>query len=143
MWSKVNLAYLLLCACALSLLSIWPAGHLGQRQWVWLISSISYPFSLRLTRPSVRFWKASLYFLSILLVSQVCSFVTYLAWYGLTQYHRLGSGSDAFYVTKLNVGESAAFFVALDLLPSFVVAAIGYPLGFLGAHLLIRQSRAT
>jgi len=141
--SKVNLAYLVLCAGALSFLSMSPAEHSGQRQWLWLISSISYPFFVRLTRPSARFWKASLYFVSILLVSHVCSFVAYLAWYGLTQYHRLGSASDAFYVTKLSVDESAAFFVALDLLPSFVIAAICYPLGFLGAYLLIRRSRAT
>jgi hypothetical protein len=120
-----------------------PAEHFGQRQWVWLISSISYPFFLRLTRPSARFWSGSWYFLSILTISQVCSFVTYLAWYGVGQYHRLASVSDALNVTKLSFSESAAFFVALDLLPSFVVVAICYPLGFLGAHWLIRQPRAS
>lgn len=143
MWCKVNLAYLLLCACALSLLSMSPAEHFGQRQLLWLISSVSYPFFLRLTRPSAGFLRGSLYFLSILAASQVCSFVVYLVWYGLTQYHRLGSASDAFYIAKLNIGESAAFFVALDLLPSFVIVAICYPLGFLAAYLLIRKSRAT
>ena len=140
MWSRINLIYLALCACAFSLLSMGPANHSSGRQWVWIISSISYPFFLGWTRPATQFWKGPVYFLSILTVAQICGFLAYMAWYGIVQYRRLLSVADAFSVARLNIGESAAFFIALDLLPSLVVAAICYSLGFFGTHLLIHRS---
>jgi hypothetical protein len=138
-WRRVNLIYLVLCAGALSLLSMAPAEHFVARQWVWIISSFTYPFFLVRTNPGFRFRKGPIYFFSILVVAQICGFVTYLVWYGILQGQRLASAPDALrYMFGSNANESAAFFIALDLIPSLIIAAVCYLLGYFGARTLTR-----
>jgi hypothetical protein len=135
---RVNLIYLTLVAVTISLLSMEPEKYIIVHQLVWIIASITYPFFLERTNPGIRFWKGPIYFFMILAEAQICGFVTYLVWYGVWQYQRLASASVAVDLAIQNINESAAFFIALDLVPSFVVSAVCYLLGYIGTRLLIR-----
>jgi hypothetical protein len=43
-----------------------------------------------------------------------------------------------FLIAVSSTGESVAFFTALDLIPSLIISAVGYLLGYVGACLLRR-----
>ena len=141
MWNRVSLIYLIVCSCVFSFLSMPPAGHEGKAQWMTLAISFSYPFFLAWTVPKNGFWRGALQLLLILTVALICGFLTYLLWYAYLQYRRLGGEFHLFEALGWTFGESLAFYLYLDVVPTFLIASVNYPIGYLASFGLIRLVR--
>jgi hypothetical protein len=142
MWNRVNLIYLIACACVLSSLSMHPASHNGARQFVILIAALVYPPFLMWLRPKTGFWKGAVSLISILTAALLCGFATYLLWYVHFQYKRLGSEFYLFEVLGWSFGESFAFFLFLDVCPAAIIVAVCYPVGYLLSFQIFRRIRS-
>jgi hypothetical protein len=119
-----------------------PADDKGWMQLVILTASLTYPFFLVWMRPKTGFWKGALQLLLIIVVALLCSFVVYLLWYAYYQYQRLGSEFRFFEALGWTFDESLAWFMALDVIPSVIIASVCYPIGYLASFQLFRLIRS-
>ncbi len=137
MWSKVNLVYLVACACVLSLRSVSVKYSLVPDLLVWVLLSLAYPFYLSWARPAPKFWRGLVHLLFILTIAQVLSFLVYFVWFGVHQIPPF-RGSAFIYLTQENTTLSAVVF-ALELISSLVVAVICYAIGYPASRRLVRR----
>jgi len=98
-----------------------------------LIASSTYPYFLLSKRPGQGFWKGALQLAMILSFALSCSFITYLAWYAVSQYQRLGPEFHLLEALSWTFGESIAFFAYFDVTPAALAAVISYPTGYFAA----------
>jgi hypothetical protein len=134
---KVNLAYLVACACVLSLRSVSVKNSLAPDFLIWALLSLAYPFYLSWVRSAPRFWRGIVHFLAILTAAQVFSFLVYFVWFGVHQIPPF-RGSALSYLTQENTTLSAVVF-ALELISSLVVAVICYAIGYPASRRLVQR----
>ncbi len=137
MWSKVNLIYLVACACVLSLRAVSVKSSLVPDLLIWILLSLAYPFYLSWVRTVPRFWRGLIHFLSILTVAQVFSFLVYFVRFGAHQIPPF-RGSAFIYLTQENTMLSAVVFAG-ELISSLVVAVICYAIGYPISCRLVRR----
>jgi hypothetical protein len=130
MWNRVSLIFLLVLSGLMVGISMPPAGHEVWSALLVLIASGAYPFFLLQKRTGQGFWKGALHLAMILSFALSCSFITYLAWYAVSQYQRLGPEFHLLEALSWTFGESVAFFAYLDVTPALLAAVIGYPTGY-------------
>jgi hypothetical protein len=119
-----------------------PAAYEGWMQLVILSTSLTYPFFLVWMRPKIGFWKGALHVLFIIVVALLSSFVVYLLWYAYYQYQRLGSEFRFFQALGWTFDESLAWFTALNVIPSVIIASVCYPMEYLASFQLFRLIRS-
>jgi hypothetical protein len=129
MWSKTKIAhtaaYLLLFSVLSFLFSIFslqtPEKRSGPFALVCALSAAIYPICLVCTRSKTGFWRGLFIFLLILTATQAVGFIVYLL---MTSEIKYGPGEDA------------AWFIALELIPSYIVAIICFPLAYWATRLV-------
>lgn len=138
MGNRVNLIYLIVCSCILSLLSLHLSGQPFWELLVILTTSLSYPFILAWRRPKTGFWMGGLWLLLILTVALFCDFMAGLLGYVDYQYLRLGREFRLLEVMNWYLGENPAFFFVLVVIPATIIAAVFYPIGCFSSLQLFR-----
>jgi hypothetical protein len=141
MWNRVNIIYLLVCICILSLPSMHSPGQPSWKLFVILLAALTYPFSLVWIRPKTGIWLGSIWLLVILTVALFCDFVAGLLWYVDYEYVRLGTEFKLPEALGWYLGESPAFFLVLVVIPAAAIAGTCYLIGYGASFLFFRLVR--
>jgi hypothetical protein len=133
-WRKAKIAYAFayilmfaVLSCLFSVLSLeTPEKRSGPFSLVCAISAAVYPICLILARSKTGFWKGMFMFYFILTAAQVAGVLFYLV---KTNEIRYGG-----------VGEDVGWYIALELIPSYIIAIICFPLAYWITRLLRRMA---
>jgi hypothetical protein len=110
-------------SCLFSVLSLQtPEARSGPFQFTCAISACIYPLCLVATRSKTGFWKGLFVFFLILTASQAAGFFVYLLKTNEIKYG--------------GAGEDAVWYIGLELIPSYIISIICFPIAYWITRLL-------